>query len=96
MLFIYKYNFVSKKNINIKLTIMDDESRWNLEKNFFKKLVIKILNVGNVFQSIWIRHYPILSDFNNGEFVLRRFNFVLRIGFFLWFIFLISQAFRLI
>lgn len=75
---------------------MDDESRWYLEKNFFKQLGIKMFNAWNVFQSVWIRHNSIISDITDRKFVLRRFGFVYYFGIILWIIFLVKKTFQII
>jgi len=70
---------------------MDDECRENIEKSFRRKLVRKIFNVGDVFQSIWVRYYSISTLCYNREFMVRQFNFVLLIGSLFWTIFLSSK-----
>lgn len=73
---------------------MDDgESNQDVETSIFGESFNKVPYVGNVFQSIWIRCGSILSDCNNREFILRKFNFVLCIGVIFWSLFLISEIF---
>lgn len=73
---------------------MDDgESNQNVETNIFKKSFSKISYAGNVLQSIWVRRGSVLPDCHNREFILRKFNFVLRIGIIFWTLFLFSKIF---
>lgn len=69
----------------------DDESNQDVETNIFGEPFNKVPYVGDVFQSIWIRCCSILFNCYNREFILRKFNFVLRIGTILWSLFLISE-----
>ena len=70
----------------------DEDSNQNMEKNFFRKSFSEILNVGNVFQSFRVRRGTIFFNFFDGEFMVRKFNFVLRIGIIFWVIFLFSKV----
>jgi hypothetical protein len=69
----------------------DDESNQDVETNIFGESFNKVPYVGNVLQSIWIRCSSILSDCYDREFILCKFNFVLRIGTIFWSLFLISE-----
>jgi len=69
----------------------DGESDKNVEKNLFREPIRKISHVGNVFQPIWVRRSPILSLYCNRKFMVRKFNYVLRIGTILWIVFLFSE-----
>lgn len=79
-------------DIKLKLTYMDDgESNQDLETNIHRKFINKISNAGNVLQSIWIRCSTILSYNHDRKFILRKCNFILRVGTIFWIIFFISQ-----
>lgn len=71
---------------------MDDGNRENIQKSFFRKLICKVFNVGDVPQPIWVRYYSISTLCFNRKFVERQFNFVLFIGSLLWCVFLLSEA----
>jgi hypothetical protein len=78
--------------IKVKLKHMDDyEQNQNMETNIFREYLNKVPYVGNVLQSIRLRHCTILSDSFNREFILRKPRFVLYIGTILWIIFLLSK-----
>jgi len=73
---------------------MDDESkRKNMETNIFGEFGSKISDVGDVFQSLWVRRGSILPYYYHRKFILRKFNFVLYFGIILWVIFYLSKIF---
>ena len=72
---------------------MDDECSENMEKFPNGELSGKILNVGNVLQSVWIRCDSILSYYSNREYLVRQLDFVLNFGVILWAILLFSKSF---
>jgi hypothetical protein len=73
---------------------MDDEkNQKSFKKNFFRKFICKVFNVGHVLQPIWFRHYSIFTGQVNREFVERKFNFVFFVGVLFWFIFIFSEIF---
>jgi hypothetical protein len=69
----------------------DDSSNKDVEENLQREPLSKILNVRNVFQSIWVRYHSISTLLTNREFVVRKFNFILRFGTLLWFVFLLTK-----
>ena len=69
----------------------DGDSTQNLEKNIFRKYFRKAFNIRNVFQPTWIRCRSILAYFTNREFVVRKFNFILRIGTLFWIVSLFAK-----
>jgi hypothetical protein len=71
----------------------DGSSDKNLEENLQRESFGKILNVRDVFQSVWVRYHSISTLLTNREFVVGKFNFVLRFGSLLWTIFLLTKIF---
>jgi hypothetical protein len=69
----------------------DDSSDKDVEENLQGESFSKIFNVRNVFQSIWVRYHSISTLLTNREFVVRKFNFILRFGTLLWFVFLLTK-----
>ena len=69
----------------------DDSSDKDVEENLQGEPFSKIFNVRNVFQSIWVRYHSISALLTNREFVVRKFNFILRFGTLLWFVFLLTK-----
>lgn len=69
----------------------DDCSGKNMEESFQGKSFSKIFNVRDVFQSVWVRYYTISTLLNNREFVVGKFNFILRVGTLFWVIFLLTK-----
>jgi len=71
---------------------MEDGSSKRENKNPFDgKSVSKILDVGNVFQSLWIRHRSISVNTIDREFMERKFRFILSCGFIFWAIYIITK-----
>ena len=69
----------------------DDSSNKDMEENLQREPLSKILNVRNVFQSIWVRYHSISTLLTNREFVVRKFNFILRIGTLFWIVSLFAK-----
>lgn len=69
----------------------DGDSNKDMEKDVFGESVCKVSHDSDVFQPFWVRCNTVLSVYLDREFVVRKFNFVLRIGTILWIIFLFSK-----
>jgi hypothetical protein len=69
----------------------DGDSNKNMEENLQRESFSKIFNVRNVFQSIWVRYNSISTYITNREFVVGKFNFILRIGIMFWILFLVTK-----
>ena len=71
---------------------MDDDSRkQNLEKDIPRQFIPTISDDSTILQPFWVRCDTVLSLYFDREFVVRKSNFVLRIGTILWIIFLFSK-----
>ena len=69
----------------------DGDSNKDMEEDIFGKPICKVSHDSNVFQPFWVRCDTVLSLYFDREFVVRKFNFVLRIGIIFWIIFLFSK-----
>lgn len=69
----------------------DDSSNKDVEENLQREPFSKIFNVRNVFQPIWVRYHSVSTFLTNREFVVGKFNFILRFGTLLWTVFLLTK-----
>lgn len=80
------------KSIKNKTNYMGDgDSDTNMEEDIFGEPICKVSHDSDVFQPFWVRCDTVLSLYFDREFVVRKSNFVLRIGTILWIIFLFSK-----
>jgi len=69
----------------------DGDSNKDMEEDVFGESVCKVSHDSDVFQPFWVRCNTVLSVYLDRGFVVRKSNFVLRIGTILWIIFLFSK-----
>ena len=69
----------------------DGDSDKNMEEDIFGEPLCKVSHDSDVFQPFWVRCDTVLSLYFDREFVVRKFNFILRIGTLLWFVFLLTK-----
>lgn len=81
---------VKHKRYNPK-NMEDGGSKSEDKKTFDRKSVRKILDVGNVFQSLWIRHRSIPINLFDREFMECKLRFILSCGFIFWAIYIITK-----
>jgi hypothetical protein len=79
-------------DLNFKRGNMEDgDKQTNVEKNVSRQSLPNILNVGFVFQSIWVRCRSVFPDITDRKFMESELRFVLYCGAFLWIVYLLSQ-----
>lgn len=71
----------------------DGGSKSKAKKTFDRKPVRKILDVGDVFQSVWVRHHPIPINPFDRKFMECKLRFILSCGLIFWIIYIITKLF---
>ena len=72
----------------------DGGSKSEVKKTFDRKPVRKILNVGDVFQSFWVRCRSVFPNTTDGKFMESELRYVLYCGIFFWMLHLLWQAIK--
>lgn len=71
----------------------DGGSKNEIKKTFDRESISKISDVGNVFQSLWIRHCSISVNPFDRKFMECKLRFILSCGVIFWAIYIITKLF---